>query len=101
MASEINQIQKGKIHFRWQGGKEVTIACTVENETVVDHDAVSMVGLGELESVEVNYGNNETHPLCLECQTHLIKSRMVECPEGSSNLEEVKQCLNPECPSQA
>ena len=100
MENCISAIQKGTIIFQWESNKEVTVACVVEDEQKVSHDLITTSGMGKLKSVEVNYGNDEANPLCLECQTHLIKPRMVECPEGSGCLEEVEQCLNPDCPSQ-
>ncbi len=97
MADKVAIIQKGTISFKWKGGKEVTLACTVEDGEVVDHDPITISGMGELESVTVAYGNEE-HSLCLECQTNLIKTRMIEVPEGSGALEEALVCSNPDCP---
>jgi hypothetical protein len=96
MGKEIALVEKGVIHFKWKGGKRVTLTCTVENDEIIDHDPITIVGMGELESVTVSYRENE-FPLCLECHNHLVKTRMTEYPEGSGNFEEFLECSNPNC----
>jgi len=96
----ISSVKKGTIRFKWQGGREVTLSCLVEDDEAIEHDAITMSGLGQLDSVEVEF-EDETYPLCMECHTHLIKPRMIERPEGSGCLEELCECTNPNCSNKA
>ncbi len=100
MASSIAKVEKGTLHFRWEGNGKVSLACVVNESGEIEHDPFTVQGMdGKLESVTVEMQDGSEETVCLECQTHLIKSRMIECPEGSSNLEEVQVCTNPDCPN--
>lgn len=98
MENTISEIKEGTIHFKWKGGKEVTLKCNVINGEEIEHDRITMIGMGELESVEVE-SECVIYPLCMECQTHLIKPRMVDV--DGTNLEEVTECVNLDCPNKA
>ena len=91
-------IKNGKLNFKWKEGKQVTLSCLVKNESEIEHDEITMTGMGELESVEVIYDDKQ-YPLCLECHTHLVKTRITEKPEYSGHFAEVSECLNPDCPN--
>ena len=96
--NRIAMVQKGIITFKWKGDKTIALACTVEDGERVDHDLYIAEGMGKLESVMVNYGNDskvKAYPLCLACKTHLIKTKMVDI--GGTNLEEILECTNPNC----
>lgn len=101
MEHQITCVQKGTLHFKWEGGKKVSVACIVEEGHIIQHEKISMIGLGQLMSVTVEYGKNKEGILCMECQDHLLEKKMVELHEGSGEIEEVLECSNPNCPNKA